>query len=98
MCTLFDCTGFASRAQGYGASSLWKQRAHRWTVSALRITGKSLHSFFTYDTRGGVLSNIAFRLYRYILRSMRFCFGRALASVAVLRPNLVNGICEHTCA
>eukprot|EP01031_Cornospumella_fuschlensis_P026133 gene26133-31554_t len=29
------------RQQGYGASSLWKQRAHRWTVSALRITGKS---------------------------------------------------------
>jgi hypothetical protein len=56
--------GFATRAQGYGASSLWKQRAHRWTVSALRITGKSLYSFFTYDTRGGLLSNIAFRLYR----------------------------------
>lgn len=57
--------GFATRSQGYGASSLWKQRAHRWTVSALRITGKSLYSFFTYDSRGGVLSNIAFRLYRY---------------------------------
>lgn len=57
----------ASRAQGYGASSLWKQRAHRWTVSALRITGKSLYSFFTYDTRGGVMSNIAFRLYRWVL-------------------------------
>jgi hypothetical protein len=57
-------TGFSTRAQGYGASSLWKQRAHRWTVSALRITGKSLYSFFTYNTRGGVLSNIAFRLYR----------------------------------
>jgi hypothetical protein len=35
-------------------------------VSALRITGKSLYSFFTYDTRGGLLSNIAFRLYRYV--------------------------------
>lgn len=29
--------------QGYGASSLWKQRAHRWTVSALRITGIYLY-------------------------------------------------------
>jgi hypothetical protein len=27
--------------------------------------GKSLYSFFTYDTKGGVLSNIAFRLYRF---------------------------------
>jgi hypothetical protein len=53
------------RVQGYGASSLWKQRAHRWTVSALRITGKSLWSFFTYDTKLGIWSNIAFRLYRF---------------------------------
>jgi hypothetical protein len=84
--------------QGYGASSLWKQRAHRWTVSALRITGsspplpsspdslslpsillslfrsagKSLYSFFTYDTKGGLLSNIAFRLYR--LREYKIIF------------------------
>lgn len=35
--------GAGGRVQGYGASSLWKQRAHRWTVSALRITGKSLY-------------------------------------------------------
>jgi uncharacterized membrane protein YqaE (UPF0057 family) len=53
------------RVQGYGASSLWKQRAHRWTVSALRITGKSLYSFFTYDSRLGFWSNVAFRLYRF---------------------------------
>jgi hypothetical protein len=70
--------GFATRAQGYGASSLWKQRAHRWTVSALRITGKSLYSFFTYNTRGGVMSNIAFRLYRYLI-SHTFCSGRCCA-------------------
>lgn len=60
---LMSCGG-GGRVQGYGASSLWKQRAHRWTVSALRITGKSLYAFFTYNTRGGILSNIAFRLYR----------------------------------
>lgn len=52
------------RVQGYGASSLWKQRAHRWTVSALRITGKSLYSFCTHDT-GHWSTNIAFRLYRF---------------------------------
>jgi hypothetical protein len=28
-------------------------------------TGKSLYSFFTYNTKGGILSNIAFRLYRF---------------------------------
>jgi len=61
---LVNCAG-GGRVQGYGASSLWKQRAHRWTVSALRITGKSLYSFFTYDTKGGILSNIAFRMYRF---------------------------------
>eukprot|EP01040_Poterioochromonas_malhamensis_P014987 gene14987-16689_t len=31
----------------------------------LRITGKSLYSFFTYDTKLGFFSNIAFRLYRF---------------------------------
>jgi hypothetical protein len=35
-------------------------------------TGKSLQSFFTYDTKGGVLSNIAFRLYR--LREYKIIF------------------------
>jgi hypothetical protein len=38
---LVACGGMG-RVQGYGASSLWKQRAHRWTVSALRITGDIL--------------------------------------------------------
>lgn len=38
---LMSC-GSGGRVQGYGASSLWKQRAHRWTVSALRITGINL--------------------------------------------------------
>jgi len=61
---LVNCGGIG-RVQGYGASSLWKQRAHRWTVSALRITGKSLYSFFTYDCKMGILPNIAFRLYRF---------------------------------
>ena len=38
---LVNCGG-VGRVQGYGASSLWKQRAHRWTVSALRITGLTM--------------------------------------------------------
>ena len=29
------------------------------------IPGKSLYSFFTYNCRGGILPNIAFRLYRF---------------------------------
>jgi hypothetical protein len=58
------CAG-VTRTQGYGASSIWKQRANRWTLSALRITGKSLYSFFTYDTTGGIFPNIAFRVYRF---------------------------------
>lgn len=61
---LINCGGLG-RTQGYGASSIWKQRAHRWTVSALRITGKSLYSFFTYNTRQGFFSNLMFRLYRF---------------------------------
>lgn len=38
--------GTGGRAQGYGAASIWKQRAHRWTVSALRITGLYLWACF----------------------------------------------------
>ena len=38
---LVNC-GTGGRVQGYGAASIWKQRAHRWTVSALRITGTRL--------------------------------------------------------
>ena len=105
---LVNCGLGVGRVQGYGAASIWKQRAHRWTVSALRITGefsrefgvsrysvmvwgaddlirdcfkvygcclmcarlsfhtgKSLYSFFTYNAAGGLLPNIAFRLYRF---------------------------------
>jgi hypothetical protein len=56
--------GGIGRAQGYGAASVWKQRAWRWTLSALRITGKSWFSFLTYDA-GGFFPNLAFRLYRF---------------------------------
>lgn len=36
------------------------------------LIGKSLYAFFTYDTKGGILSNIAFRLYR--LREYKIIF------------------------
>lgn len=45
---LMSCGG-GGRVQGYGASSLWKQRAHRWTVSALRITGNCAPSLPNFD-------------------------------------------------
>ncbi|KAJ8613796.1 hypothetical protein CTAYLR_004897 [Chrysophaeum taylorii] len=36
------------RVQGYGAASLWKQRAHRWTVSGCRTVPLTMRLFATY--------------------------------------------------
>jgi hypothetical protein len=85
--TLLCCYCYFHDAINPRQSSLWKQRAHRWTVSALRITGKSLYSFFTYDTRGGLLSNIAFRLYRCATAVLtRHIFACLLRRVIIVQP------------
>lgn len=56
------------RVQGYGAASLWKQRAHRWTVSGLRVLPLNLYCFFFYrgsKTWTGALMYRLFRLREY---------------------------------
>lgn len=53
--------GFHERLQGYGASSVWKQRAHRWYVNAPRRTAWRLLLLLLYDC-GEWWRNAGFRL------------------------------------
>ena len=50
------------RVQGYGASSLWKQRACRWFLSWPRQMPRELWLVFTYNA-GSFLGNIQYRIY-----------------------------------
>jgi len=54
------CT--SGRVQGYGASSLWKQRACRWFLSWPRQLPKELWLAFTYNA-GTWYGNIQYRVY-----------------------------------
>mmetsp|Transcript_11472 Transcript_11472/g.17136 ORF Transcript_11472/g.17136 Transcript_11472/m.17136 type:complete len:869 (+) Transcript_11472:60-2666(+) len=49
------------REQGYGASSVWKQRSRRWFVNAPRRALWRLLLFIFYDT-GSLFGNVAFRI------------------------------------
>jgi len=58
----FPQCGKGGRVQGYGASSLWKQRACRWYLSWPRGFTSEIHLFFTYKA-GSFFGNIQYRLY-----------------------------------
>lgn len=58
----FPPCGKGGRVQGYGANSLWKQRACRWYLSWPRAFSSEIHLFFTYKA-GSVLGNVQYRLY-----------------------------------
>jgi len=53
------CSSY-TREQGYGACTIWKQRAHRWFVNAPRRVLWRLLLLLTYDC-GSITSNIIFR-------------------------------------
>jgi hypothetical protein len=55
------CNCLGDRSQGYGASSLFKQRALRWYLSWLRRMGNEIGLLFFYDT-GSWIGNIMYRL------------------------------------
>ena len=64
---LFDkCLGgiFVNRVQGYGAATIWKQRAHRWTVSGCRVLPLSIYLFFAYRATKDVSAAVWFRLFK----------------------------------
>jgi len=50
-----------SREQGYGATSLFKQRAQRWMVTKLRRMGWTFLLLFTFDA-GSLWGNVWFRI------------------------------------
>ena len=52
---------FADREQGYGASSLWKQRALRWYLSWPRRLPAEIALGFCYDT-GSWVGNVLYRV------------------------------------
>jgi len=60
------------RVQGYGAASLWKQRAHRWTVSGLRVLPLNLHCFLFYRGSKTCCGAIMYRCFR--LREYKMIF------------------------
>lgn len=65
--SLFDkCLGgiFVNRVQGYGAATIWKQRAHRWTVSGCRVLPLSIYLFFAYRATKDVSAAVWFRLFK----------------------------------
>jgi len=53
------CSSY-TREQGYGAATIWKQRAHRWFVNAPRRVLWRILLLLTYDC-GSITSNIIFR-------------------------------------
>jgi len=53
------CSSY-SREQGYGACTIWKQRAHRWFVNAPRRVLWRILLILTYDCES-ITSNIIFR-------------------------------------
>jgi hypothetical protein len=53
--------GASSREQGYGAATLWKQRALRWMVTRLRRGPWMLMLLFTYQG-GSLWRNVWFRI------------------------------------
>eukprot|EP00466_Bigelowiella_natans_P004667 jgi/Bigna1/134888/aug1.27_g9596 len=80
-----NCSG--GREQGYGASNLWKQRAHRWYVNAPRRMIIRTYLFLTYDA-GGFAENVFFRV--ELLRHMSAVMLHVLAPV-LLAKGLLNG-------
>ena len=81
------------RLQGYGASSIWKQRALRWFVNAPRRMGWRVLLMAMYDC-GDLGRNVAFRLFslHHIVRilvvllvlPMEFVLSLGTQSVSVL--------------
>lgn len=60
------------RVQGYGAATLWKQRAHRWTVSGMRVLPLNLYCFLFYRGSRTWPQAVAYRLFR--LREYKMVF------------------------
>ncbi|GAB5365512.1 hypothetical protein AAMO2058_001064800 [Amorphochlora amoebiformis] len=65
ICTTFAPTRLfpivGGRSQGYGASSVWKQRAYRWYVNAPRRFVHRTYLFVFFDC-GNILCNLIFRI------------------------------------
>lgn len=59
---LFPPLTSTAREQGYGASSLWKQRGARWFLSWPRHFPSEIKFLFTYET-GSWIGFIAYRVY-----------------------------------
>ena len=55
---------FVDRVQGYGAATIWKQRAHRWTVSGCRVLPLSFYLFWFYQGSRDLSAALWFRLFR----------------------------------
>jgi len=64
--------GAEGRVQGYGAASLWKQRAHRWTVSGFRVLPLNLYCFFRYRGSKTWTGAVMYRLFRIREYKMMF--------------------------
>lgn len=59
---VIGCCGTGAREQGYGASSIWKQRAQRWYTNAPRRLLLRLSQFVHYQA-GGLSRNLWFRAF-----------------------------------
>lgn len=80
------------RTQGYGATSLWKQRAQRWSVTRLRRLGWTalLALFYRGDT---LWSNVWFRLSRVpVVFSNLVAIGIVLPLFLAYAVSLATGV------